>query len=195
MIASSSLATLLSMALLPLSGAAASSSPWDKCTAVSYDTLQATKDPNHVPFLGPKGLYASTTPDHCVYVAAAPDSDFALKNPKEFADFMSTVEKLQAGGSLPLHFEFLGGSGSGSGGAPSAAARRAVAGRHRRSVSEMAAQSAAATPAKLFSPAAECGDICGGNWDPSFVCRSCSCNVDQLICVDENTCTAVFRCK
>lgn len=179
MIASSFLVTLFSMALVPLSRAA---SAWDKCTAVSYNTLHASKDPTHVPFLGPWGLYAATPNKECVYVKATPESDFARHNPKEFADFMVTVEKLQAEASMPLNLEFL-----------STPPAQHAAGRHRRSEAEPQSQSAA-TPGRLFARA-QCGDICGGNWDPSYVCTSCGCNIDQLICVDENTCTAVFRCK
>ena len=175
MIASAFLVTLSSMALLPLSQAVLG---WDKCTAVSYQTLHASKDPKHFPVVGPWGLYAKTPNEGCVYVKATPDSDFAKHNPKEFADFLGTVGKLQAGSSTPLDIEFLG----------TGPAQRA-AGRHRRSEAQAQSQSAA-TPARLFARG-ECGGSCAG-WDG---CTGCGCNIDQFVCVDEYTCTVTFKCS
>ncbi|KAK3377614.1 hypothetical protein B0H63DRAFT_547144 [Podospora didyma] len=163
MAASSLLVIVLSMIVLPLSRAvtisrATQASPWS-CTAVSSDTLQASRDPNR-----------------CIYVDGSADGAFAQEKPKEFADFMTTVQKLQANSTTgPLDLDFLQQKGQDDVGTShqTKAALESVSG-------------------QLFTPAAR---IYGGKFNPSYQYTECGCKIDQLICVGEYSFTAVFRCK
>ncbi|OAK97482.1 hypothetical protein IQ06DRAFT_307649 [Phaeosphaeriaceae sp. SRC1lsM3a] len=79
---------------------------WDNCIAVPYDTFQRTKNDQHLPIIGPKGMYFNYEDGTCIYVDASANSDFAKNHAVEHAAFIAVVKE---NGSNTPGLDFLGG--------------------------------------------------------------------------------------
>ncbi|KAL0938110.1 uncharacterized protein CTRU02_207841 [Colletotrichum truncatum] len=77
----------------------AAADAWENqgCTEVSFDTLFAVKNAE-LPIAGPKGLYATTVDDQCVYVDASPGSAFSKEQPEYYNSLIAGAKASQVGG-------------------------------------------------------------------------------------------------
>jgi hypothetical protein len=71
---------------------------WDDGTAVNYTTFQSIRRPYDDAFIGPKGLYTTTTTGALVYLDATRGGDFSTDYPAEYEKFIDIAVKLGSKG-------------------------------------------------------------------------------------------------
>ncbi|KAL0943329.1 uncharacterized protein CTRU02_201215 [Colletotrichum truncatum] len=91
--------TAIAAAIFAAQAAQATAGIWDSlsCTEVSFETLFAVKNADNT-VVGPKGLYATTTDNQCVYVDGSAGGAFATDHPSDHAWFISVAKASGAGG-------------------------------------------------------------------------------------------------
>ena len=147
---------------------------WDdlNCTEVPYNILQSARVQSNWPFVGPRGLYAFTPDNKCIYADGAPNGTFQEQFPKEFSYFMDAVKYFETKvGPLRLEFKLRATQ------AVSRSPLLHIEGRHFQNIG--------------------CGDVCGGTFVDSVECPGNGCRNCQTIeeYCQEFTCSILNVCK